>query len=128
VTSSTGSGDRVRVCDVEELSPGERTIITVEGHSIGVFNIEGEYFAIENRCAHDDGPVCHGDVRNALVGEYPGPGERVRESFDGEPAVACPWHGWEYDLATGAHLGDDDVSIPTYDVVIENDTLYLVVE
>lgn len=117
--------EQIEVASTEELEPGERTLVTVEGKSVGVFNIEGEYYAILNKCLHEGGPVCEGKVQGALVGEYDGPGERVREHFSDTPAIACPWHGWEYDLTTGDHLGDPEVSLPTFDVEVDDGTVYL---
>ena len=49
------------VCPVEELPPGEMKIVTSGLDSIGVYNIDGAYFALEDRCSHDDGPLCEGD-------------------------------------------------------------------
>lgn len=118
--------DRVRVCPVDELDSGDRTIVELDGREVGVLNVGGEYYAISNECAHRGGPVCDGKVQGALVGEYRGPGQRVDESFSKDLAIACPLHGWEYDLATGVHLGDDDVSIPTYEVVVDGGTIYIV--
>lgn len=115
----------VEVAPADEIEPGDREIVTVNGQSIGVLNVDGEYYAISNECAHEGGPVCKGKMQGALVGEYPGPGERVQESFSDTPAIACPWHGWEYDLTTGTHLGDPDVSLPTFEVVVEGGTVYL---
>jgi len=116
---------RVPVGPVDEFPPGERTLVTVEGREVGVFNVDGELYAIANRCAHEGGPVCDGQPRGALVGEYVGPGERVRESFSTAPAIACPWHGWEYDLRTGRHLGDPSIAIPTYDVVVVDGVVHV---
>lgn len=117
--------DRIKVAAADEFSPGERRLVSVDGMPVGVFNVEGEYFAIENQCAHDGGPVCRGTVDSELVGEYSGPGERVKESFDGDPAIACPWHGWEYDLSSGEHLGDDSISITTYDTTVDDGVVYI---
>ena len=117
--------DRVYVTEEDELGPGERMIVTAEGKSIGVFNVDGEYYAIENNCAHEHGPICEGKVQGTLEGEWSGPGERVTERFTDEPAIACPWHGWEFDLEEGTHLGDDSISIPTYDVIVEGGTIYI---
>ena len=117
--------DLVRVCDVAELHDGERRMVEVDGREVGVLNVEGDYYAIANTCAHMGGPVCEGKVQGALKGEFLGPGKRVNEYFADELAIACPWHGWEYDLATGEHLGDDDIRIPTYDVVVEDGTVFV---
>lgn len=117
--------ERVHVCAAEDLPVGERRVVEHGGLEIGVINHEGEYYAISNTCAHMGGPVCKGRVHGALVGEYTGPGERVVEYYSDDPAIACPWHGWEYDLATGVHLGDDDIRLPTFDVVVEDGDLYV---
>ena len=112
--------DRVAVKPEDEFEVGNREIIDADGVSIGVFNVEGEYFAIRNQCLHDCGPVCEGRVQRLLTGEFVGPGERVTEKFDGKHAIACPWHGWEYYLESGEHVADDDYTLPTYDVTVHD--------
>jgi len=117
---------RLEVCHEGELADGDRRVVeTPDGDEIGVLNVDGEYYAISNQCAHMGGPVCKGKVQGALVGEYTGPGERINESFSDDLAIACPWHGWDYDLETGVHLGDDDISLPTYDVVVDDGRIYV---
>jgi nitrite reductase/ring-hydroxylating ferredoxin subunit len=100
---------------VDEIPPGERKIVDVDGRSIGVFNVGGEYFALLNRCPHQGGPLCrgntHGFLRSAGVGEfhYTRAGEIVR----------CPWHGWEYDLRTGQSWFDPGkVIVRRYEVSV----------
>ena len=118
--------DRVRVCGADDLKPGERTIVDSPRGSIGVFNVDGAYYAIENQCAHQGGPVCTGKQQGALKGEFVDLGERVKEYFsDDVPAIACPWHGWEYDLRTGDHLGDPAFGIDAFDVVEDGGDLYV---
>ena len=76
---------------VEELPPGEVKIVRAGELAIGVYNLDGEYYAIEDRCSHDDGPLAEGD-------------------FDVEEAVAiCPRHGARFDIKTGRAL-----SLPAY--------------
>ena len=71
------------VCPVDELPPGEVKIVHAGQISVGVYNLDGEYYAIEDRCSHDDGPLCEGD-------------------FDPETGVAiCPRHGANIDIRTG---------------------------
>jgi 3-phenylpropionate/trans-cinnamate dioxygenase ferredoxin subunit len=73
----------IDACRVEELPPGTKRIVEVEGRKIGVFNAGGELYAIEDRCSHDDGPLAEGD-------------------FDPERrTVECPRHGSLFDLTTG---------------------------
>ena len=88
---------RYVVAPVEDLPPGERRIVEIDRRSIGVFNVDGRFFALRNRCPHQGGPLCEGQVLGAV--ESSGPGDF---QFDpGRRILACPWHGWEFDLATG---------------------------
>ena len=93
---------RVVVGSVEELPPGSRRIVEVEGRSIGVFNVGGEFLAIRNRCPHQGGPLCEGVQLGELTSE--GPGD-YRYARPGE-IIRCPWHAWEFDLRTGASWFD----------------------
>lgn len=117
--------ERVRVAPESAFESTDRKIVEVDGEEVGVIKYDGEYYAISNACSHRNGPVCDGTVQGSLVGEFVAPGERVEERFSDDPSIACPWHGWEYDLETGRHLGDPAVSIETYDVVIEDGTIYI---
>lgn len=82
---------------VDEIPPGGRKIVSVAGRSIGVFNLDGEFVAIRNRCPHQGGPLCRGTLVGAV--ESPTPGE-YRYTRAGE-MIRCPWHAWEFDLRTG---------------------------
>ncbi len=87
---------------VEELQDGDRLIVDVDGRSIGVFNAGGEFYAILNRCPHQGGPLCLGDVLDLVEASAPG-----EYRVDGSVKVlSCPWHGWEFDLRTGRSYFD----------------------
>jgi 3-phenylpropionate/trans-cinnamate dioxygenase ferredoxin subunit len=80
-----------------DVPPGTCKLVTVNGREIGVFNLEGRYFALANRCPHEGGPLCQGRV-GPLV-RSSGPGDY---RLDREPNfLRCPWHGWEFDIRTG---------------------------
>lgn len=89
-----------RVCKASELPPGGRKIIEAEGKSIGVFNLQGTYYALRNLCPHQFAPLCLGKVtgycENSEVGEF-------RWARDGE-ILRCPWHAWEFDIKTGRSI------------------------
>ena len=76
----------IDVCPVEELPPGTMKLVQRGLEGAGVYNCDGELSAIEDRCSHDDGPLCEGDWE---------PDECV---------VVCPRHGARFDLATGRPL------------------------
>ena len=89
---------RYVVASVDELPPGTRKIVDVAGRQVGVFNINGEFFALLNRCPHQGGPLCEGRLAGQL--EVDAPGEPFRYTRAGE-ILRCPWHSWEYDIRTG---------------------------
>ena len=116
---------RVEVAPAAELTPGERRLVMVDDRMVGVLNVEGELYAIDNECAHDGGPVCQGLVHERLVADVDPETKNVTERLGEEFTITCPWHGWEYDVKTGDHVGDADLSLPTYDVIVEDGTVYV---
>lgn len=116
---------RVRVAEAAAFEPGAKRIIDTNRGEIGVFNVDGDYYAISNTCAHQGGPLCEGAVLEDVTAEFEGVGERVTETFTEEKVVKCPWHGWEYHLDSGDLAGDDKVSLPTYAVVEEDGEIFV---
>jgi nitrite reductase/ring-hydroxylating ferredoxin subunit len=115
----------IEVCGVEEINQGENKIFKVKGVEIGIFNIEGEFYALLNSCCHQRGPVCTGDIKEKIGGDIPQNGKLPDEYYTGEYVVICPWHGWSYDIKTGGHAGDPDIKIQTYKTIIEDQIVYL---
>ena len=74
----------LRVGPADEIPEGGVKIVQSGSLFVGVYRIDGQFYAIEDRCSHDDGPLCEGD----------------REGFQ----VICPRHGACFDLRTGAVL------------------------
>ena len=91
------------MCPVDELPPGEVKIVHAGLVSVGVYNLDGEYYAIEDRCSHDDGPLCEGD-------------------FDCDEGVAiCPRHGANIDIRSGRALTLPAVQpVDTFPVRVED--------
>ena len=93
----------IDVGPVEELPPNSVKIVTAGSITVGVYNLNGEFFALEDRCSHDDGPLCEGD-------------------FDPDTGIAiCPRHGSAFDLETGSPLSLPAYQpVETYPVVVED--------
>lgn len=104
------------ICPVDELLPNQRKVVEVAGRSIGVFNVDGEYYALRNSCPHQGGPLCVGRVSGFLMARAPGEYTYTRR---GE-IVRCPWHGWEFDIKTGQSWFDPlRTRVRTYPVSVE---------
>lgn len=116
---------RVFVERLDAFEPGAKRIVETDRGEVGVFNVDGELYAIGNTCAHQGGPLCEGTVLDDVRGEFRGIGQRVTESFTDEKVIKCPWHGWEYSLETGDLAGDDKVSLPTFEVVVDDGEVYV---
>jgi nitrite reductase/ring-hydroxylating ferredoxin subunit len=128
------------VAKVSELPPGERRIVQVGSRSIGVFNLDGSFYALRNVCPHQGAPLCLGSVGGTARPTAPGEYAWERE---GE-ILSCPWHGWEFDIKTGRSVfdphrtrvrsydvtvgsGDDDesVGVETYSVSVDGELVLL---
>jgi nitrite reductase/ring-hydroxylating ferredoxin subunit len=90
------------VATVSEIPPGQRKLVTVRGRSIAVFNLDGEFHGLFNRCPHQGGPMCEGILTGLIQSSEPG---RYDYSRPGE-IIRCPWHGWEFDVKTGQSFCD----------------------
>jgi len=93
----------VNVAPLEEFPPGSVKIVHAGEIAVGVYNLSGELYAIEDRCSHDNGPLAEGD-------------------FDPDDGVAiCPRHGARIDIRTGRPLSLPAVlPVETFPVVVED--------
>lgn len=90
------------VATVDEIAPGSSKLVTVKGREIGLFNVAGNFYALANRCPHAGGALCQGEVVGLAQSDGPGDYKIARK---GE-FLRCPWHGWEFEIATGQSYCD----------------------
>ena len=111
---------RYAVAGAGEIPPGGRKIVDLDGISVGVFHANGEYFALLNWCPHQAARLCEGKLWSSVEASVPGD---YKTSRDGE-ILACPWHGWEFDLRTGqSRCEPERLRVRAYDVRVEPATL-----
>ncbi len=70
------------IAKLQDFPPNSRRLVNIAGQSIIVFNVNGEFFALEDRCSHDDSPLHEGEIEG--------------------DEIICPWHGARFCLKTGA--------------------------
>ncbi|CAN7371231.1 Rieske (2Fe-2S) protein [Paenibacillus sp. LjRoot153] len=114
------------VATVSEILPGTHLIVSVEGRSIGIYNINGAFYALRNICPHQGAELCKGLTTAAIVSSKVGDFQYERE---GE-IVRCPWHQWEFDIKTGCMIVDAamrtksyEVSVEKFDVSVDNEQI-----
>jgi len=96
------------VCPIDDLAPGETQVVYLEGKMVGLFNINGDIYAINNRCTHARGPLTDGEI-NAE-----------------ECSVVCPWHYGKFDIPTGQPVdGVVRKPVETYQVDIRDGVIYV---
>ncbi|MGA2394681.1 MAG: Rieske 2Fe-2S domain-containing protein [Candidatus Lustribacter sp.] len=93
-----------RVGPAAELPPGRAVMVAVGDYDIAVFNVGGEFFAIDDVCPHFAGSLSEGTVDGVTV--------------------SCPVHGWCFDLRDG-HMPHGRRSVDTFDVRVENEQLFV---
>lgn len=100
--------EMVKVANTDEVKPGEGIVAEVEGKEIAVFNVDGTFYAIDNTCVHREGPLGEGE----LIGEV----------------VTCPWHGWEYNVTTGACITNPSACVSRFPVAVEGNEVRVALE
>jgi nitrite reductase/ring-hydroxylating ferredoxin subunit len=98
-------------------------LVPVGKFGVGVFNVGGSYHAITNYCPHAGGPLCLGRVQGTNVPSTELP-SRMSYILDGE-VVRCPWHQWEFEIATGRTIAKPEKRIRTYEVRVEEGQVIL---
>ena len=101
------------VAAVRDLPPGGRKLFTVRGRPIAVFNLDGQFYGLLNRCPHQGGSLCEGLLTGLVLADAPG---EYRMERAGE-IIRCPWHGWEFDIRSGQSWCEPDrIAVRQYPV------------
>jgi 3-phenylpropionate/trans-cinnamate dioxygenase ferredoxin component len=99
----------VKVANCSELAPGQKKLVMVGGRAIALFNVQGTFYAIDDICTHDDGPLAEGDLRGH--------------------EIECPRHGARFDVRTGKPLCMPAIEpVTSHQVVVKGDEVYLVIQ
>ena len=111
----------------EEFEDRDRKIVAQGTLEIGVFHVGGEFYAYENNCVHQGGPVCQGRILNRVVEMISD--DKTSQGLawsEDDVHIVCPWHGYEFNLRTGVHPGYKNARLRPFDVKLKDGEVYVV--
>lgn len=111
---------------VEDYTEGRRVLVSVEDREVFVFERAGRFYAFENVCRHMGGPVGEGVLIGKVEAVLDETGRHLGDRFSKtEIHIACPWHGWEYDIETGVCAADRRIRLRRYQAVARGGEVYV---
>jgi len=93
------------VAKATDLTPGQIREIRLEGTTIALANVGGQFHAISNACLHRGGPLGQGSLQGNVV--------------------TCPWHGWSFDVTSGKVTSNQTAGIACYPVELRGEDVYV---
>jgi nitrite reductase/ring-hydroxylating ferredoxin subunit len=93
----------VKVASTSEVTPGQCRVVEAEGKTLALSNVDGTFYAIDNTCIHQGGPLGEGSLQGNTV--------------------TCPWHAWEYDVTTGKNTMNPSMGVGSYPVKVDGDNV-----
>jgi 3-phenylpropionate/trans-cinnamate dioxygenase ferredoxin subunit len=100
---------KIQIARVSEFAPGQYRSVEIDGERIALFNIDGEFYALQDTCTHDGGILTGGTLQGY--------------------SVECPRHGARFDVRTGAVMRlPAYIGVKTYPVSIEEDAIFVILE
>ena len=99
----------VKVVTRSEVPPGGKKLIEIDGRSIALFNVDGAFYAIDDVCTHDGGPLAEGKLTGCQI--------------------ECPRHGARFDVRTGKPLCMPAIEpVATHQVLFQGDDILVLLE
>jgi nitrite reductase (NADH) small subunit len=121
--STTTVSTRHCVGAIDDFPLDQFRVFRLDDRPVGVVRTRQGFFAVRNRCPHQGADICSGKVSGTMVPSKPFEYDYSEETL----VLACPWHRWEFELATGRAFGriTTNKKLATYDVDVEGDQVYV---
>ena len=111
----------IPVATVDECVEGSAHIVNVNGKEVGIIRAGASFFAVLNYCPHSGAPVCRGRVTGRVVCDADGV-----PTYDGDAkTLRCPWHHWEFDLASGKPVAPIRERLKVYPTRVVDDRVFI---
>ena len=96
------------IAKVDDCPPGSSLERVAGDRIVALFNVDGEFHALDGVCPHQGGPLGKGSLVGCIV--------------------TCPWHGWQFDVRSGQHQFSSQVVQPRYEVRVEGEWILIDLE
>lgn len=96
---------RIRIAQRSDVPPGQCKVVTARGQELALCHVDGSFHALDNLCPHQGGPLGLGYLKGTTL--------------------ACPLHGWSFDVTTGAMPGNPRIKVRSFPVVVEGDEVFV---
>lgn len=94
-----------RVAALSECPPGQSLECVAGDRIIALFNVDGQFHALDGICPHQGGPLGKGWLEGCIV--------------------TCPWHGWQFDVVTGQHQTSQSLVHPRFETRVEGSEIWV---
>jgi nitrite reductase (NADH) small subunit len=94
----------VRAARKDEIPAGTVREFQLDGKTLAIANVNGQFVAIDNTCLHRGGPLGQGTLSGKTV--------------------TCPWHGWQYDMTTGKLVNNPTVGVACYTLEVRGEDIW----
>ena len=88
-----------------DIPNGSGKVIEVGGKEVALFNEDGQFYALDNTCPHQGGPLGDGYLEGGIV--------------------TCPWHGWQYDVKSGVNPVESSIRTSSFRVKVEGEDILI---
>ena len=95
----------LRAARKDEIPAGSIREFQVNGKTLALANVDGEFYATNNTCLHRGGPLGQGELNGKVV--------------------TCPWHGWQYDVTSGKVAMNPSVGVDCYAIEVRGDDIFV---
>lgn len=91
----------IRIAHVDDVPSGQGRVVKVHGKTVALFKVAGRFYAINNICPHEGGPLAKGRIKGHVV--------------------SCPWHDLQFDVRNGFGTDGGGYCVASYEVRVEGD-------
>jgi nitrite reductase/ring-hydroxylating ferredoxin subunit len=95
----------MKVAKLTDVPPGQGRVVQAGRHTLALFNVDGDLYAIDNACLHRGGPLGDGQLEGRVV--------------------SCPWHAWRWDVTTGLNVNNPAVKAACFPVTVAGDEVFV---